>query len=93
MWLAHLSFMESLSFDFPLLFQTINHILISPANFVRKTLFVGVRNNNKNVEQTNLDCAVFTSRFQTQHAESIRNNHAFLTIVWRGNSFEKLQPL
>jgi hypothetical protein len=42
--IAHyLALVECLRFDFPLLFQTVDNILVTPTDFMRQALFTNVR--------------------------------------------------
>lgn len=83
--------MEGLSFDLSLLLKTVDDILVTPTNFVRQTLkgykilcFVFS-------DSPNLDSTVFPARLQPQDTQSLRNNHALLTVVWWGNTLEEFE--
>jgi hypothetical protein len=72
-----LALVESLGFDLTLLLQTINNILVTPANLVRKAL----------------DSAVLAARLQAKDTKSFRDNHALLAVVWRRNTLKELETL
>ena len=91
--------MESLSFDLPLLLQTVNHILVSPSNPMGQTLqnaysvILRLPLNIMCLIITYLDSAVFAARLQSQNTEGLWHNHALRPVVGRGDTLEDLQAL
>ena len=89
--------MEGLSLDLPLLLQAVNDVLVSPANLMGQTLqnvysvILRLPLNIMCSIITYLDSAVFAARLQSQYTQSSRDNHPLLTIIGRGNAFEKFQ--
>lgn len=88
-----LALMECLCLDFPLLFESVNNILVSPSDFVRQALFptMSVHDICVRVLGTHLDSAVLSTRLQPQHPQSLRNHHPFLAVVWWRNTLEQFQ--
>jgi len=74
---GNLALVESSSFDLPLLFQTIDNVLVSPANFMRQTLY----------------SAIFPTGFQPQHSQRLRDDEPLLAIVRGRNTLEELETL
>ena len=88
--------MEGLSLNLPLLLQTVNNVLVAPANLVGQTL------QNRSVcwlvyrayqNATHLHSAVLPARLQPQYPESLRDDHALLAIVGRRNTLKQLEAL
>lgn len=40
-----------------------------------------------------LDCAVFSTRFQPQHSQSLRDYHSLLAVIGWGNTLKQFQAL
>ncbi len=89
--------MEGLSLNLPLLLKTIHHILVTPPNLMRQTLMRKHHASDSvySAEEklTHLHCAVFTARLQSENSQGLRDNHALLPVVGRGNALEELEAL
>lgn len=89
--------MEGLSLDLPLLLQTVNDILVSPANLMGQTLdntfpvIFRLLPESVCLSITYLDSAVLAARLQSQNTECLRHNHALRPVVGRGDTLEELE--
>lgn len=89
---TNLAFMESLGLELPLLLETIDNILVAPANLMRQPLREGwLLASEKKCKLIYLNCTILPTRFQPQHSQRIRNNHSLLPIIWRRDTFKKFQ--
>jgi len=74
---GRLASMICLRLDLSLLLETINNVLIAPANLMRQAL----------------DGAVLATRLQPQDPQGLRDDHLLLAVEWRGDTFIELQAL
>lgn len=69
--------MESLGLDFPLLLETVNDVLVVPAEFVGETL----------------DGAVLAARLEAKDTEGLGHNHLLFAVVRGRNTLVELDAL
>jgi hypothetical protein len=92
---THLALVEGLCLDLPLLFETVNDVLVTPADLMGQTLSVAISKYlAAPVESaTHLDGAVLAAGLQPQHSESFRDDHALFAVIRRGDTLEELETL
>lgn len=92
--------MVCLCLDLSLLLKAVNNVLVTPTDFMGKTLVMKSAKFRRRIFHTKtiggrpyLNSAVLAARLQPQHAKRIRNDHLLLTVVWRRNTLEELETL
>jgi hypothetical protein len=85
--------MECLCLYLPLFLKAIDYVLITPTNLMRQTLIGPCQAGSEVENATYLDSAIFATRLQPQHPQSLRNNHFLFPVVWWWDTLEKLEAV